>query len=293
MAGFNLYSRGDRMFGIVNSTLLGVFVISILYPFLYVVSLSISSGFMASSGNIVFLPKEMTTAAFEFVLADSRFWISYGNTLFYTFFGTLTSLAFIIPGSYALSRKRLRGRRFFNLMIAFTMWFHAGLIPFFLNMRDLGLLDSRIGILVGFACNAFNIILLRNYFESIPTSFEEAAKMDGANEFQLLWKVFIPLSKPALATIALFCIVSRWNGYFWAMVLLRTEDKVPLQVFLKKTIIDFNYDDEFTNSLTTSMYSVETVTAAIMVASIIPVAIVYPYIQKHFAKGIMLGGIKE
>lgn len=293
MAGYNLYSRGDRLFGTVNAILLGVFVISIIYPFFYILSLSFSSGFMASSGQVVFLPKEPTVAAFDYVLTDPRFWISYGNTLFYTFFGTITSLLFIVPGAYALSRKRLRARRFFNLMIAFTLWFHAGLIPFFLNIRDLGLLDSRIGILVGFACNAFNIILLRNYFESIPASFAEAAKMDGANEFQLLWKVFIPLSKPALATIALFCVVSRWNGYFWAMVLLRSEDKVPLQVFLKKTIIDFNYDDEFTNSLTTSAYSVETVTAAIMVASIIPVAIFYPYIQKHFAKGIMLGGIKE
>lgn len=293
MAGYDLYSRGDRAFGAVNATLLGLFLLSIAYPFVFLVSLSLSSGFMATTGKVVLLPREPTTAAFEFVLSDRRFWISYANTIFYTVFGTLTSLLFIVPGTYALSRKRLRGRRLFNIAIAFTMWFHAGLIPFFLNVRDLGLLDSRVGILLGFACNAFNVILLRNYFESIPASFEEAAKMDGANEFQLLWKVFLPLSKPALATITLLCVVSRWNGYFWSMVLLRSESKIPLQVFLKKTIVDFSFEAEFTNALATSEYSVETIAAAIMVASIIPVALVYPYLQKHLAKGILLGGLKE
>lgn len=291
--GFNLYSRGDRIFGIVNAILIGVFTLSVLYPFVYLASASISSGFAVTAGEVLLLPHDITLAAYKRVLVDARFWISYANTLYYTGFGTLTSLLIIVPGAYALSRPSLRGRRLLNLLVAFTMWFHAGLIPFFLNMRDLGLLDSRFGILIGFACNAFNIILLRNYFESIPKSFEEAAKMDGANEFQLLWKVFIPLSKPALATIALFCIIGRWNGYFWAMVLLRSEDKIPLQVYLKKTIVEMNFDDQFSNSLMHAEYSIETVVAAIMVASIIPVAVVYPYIQKHFAKGIMLGGIKE
>ena len=293
MHGFNLYSRGDRLFGIVNAILIGVFTISVLYPFVYLASASISSGFAVTAGKVLLLPHDLTLAAYDRVLSDERFWISYGNTLFYTVFGTITSLLVIVPGAYALSRPTLRGRRILNLFVAFTMWFHAGLIPFFLNIRDLGLLDTRFGILIGFACNAFNIILLRNYFESIPSSFEEAAKMDGANEFQLLWKVFIPLSRPALATIALFCIIGRWNGYFWAMVLLRSEDKIPLQVYLKKTIVEMNFDDQFSNSLMHAEYSIETVVAAVMISSIIPVAIVYPYIQKYFTKGIMLGGIKE
>jgi putative aldouronate transport system permease protein len=202
-------------------------------------------------------------------------------------------LLIIIPGAYALSKERLWGRRTWNLIIAFTMWFNAGLIPFFLTMRDYGLLDSYFGIIIGFAVNAFNIILLRNFFEAIPKSFEEAARMDGANEFQLLWKVYIPLSKPAIATVALFCIVSRWNGYFWAMVLLRSEEKIPLQVFLKKTIIDLTTDDEFASSLLNSAYSFETVSAAIMVCSIIPVLLFYPFLQKYFNKGILLGGVKE
>ncbi|WP_246806054.1 carbohydrate ABC transporter permease [Ensifer sp. ENS10] len=215
------------------------------------------------------------------------------NTFIYTFGGTAVSLAIMIPGAYALSRPRLRGRKILNLMVAFTLWFNAGMIPFFLNMRDLGLLDSRFGIIIGFACNAFNVILLRNFFEAVPKSFEEAAKMDGASEFQLLWKVFIPLSKPAIITVALFCIVSRWNSYFWAMVLLRGEEKIPLQLYLKRIIVDLTANDEFASSLLTSRYSFETVTAAIMIASIIPVLLIYPSIQKYFNKGITLGGVKE
>ena len=203
------------------------------------------------------------------------------------------SLLIIVPGAYALSRPQLKGRRFWNLFIAFTLWFNAGLIPFFLNMRDLNLLDSYFGIIIAFAVNAFNIILLRNFFESLPQSFEEAARMDGANDFQILWKVFVPLSKPAIATITLFCIVARWNGFFWAMILLQSEEKIPLQVFLRHTIATLSDDQEFTATLTSQPYGPESVTAAIIVCSIIPVLIVYPFIQKYFEKGILLGGVKE
>jgi putative aldouronate transport system permease protein len=215
------------------------------------------------------------------------------NTFIYTIGGTLTSLCIIIPGAYALSRPQLFGRKYANMFVAFTMWFHAGMIPFFLNMRDLGLLDSYFGIIIGFACNAFNIILLRNFFEAVPASFEEAARMDGANEFQVLWKVFIPLAKPAIATVTLFCIVARWNGFFWAMVLLRDEDKVPLQVYLRQIITQLSDDDTFASTLISSAYSYETVSSAIMVCSIIPVLLIYPWVQKHFNKGIMMGGVKE
>lgn len=293
MSGMNLYSRGDRLFAIANMVLIGMFAISTLYPFIYIASLSMSSGFEARAGKVILAPVSFTLEAYQYVLSDPQFWISYKNTFIYTIGGTLTSLAFIIPGAYALSRPQLFGRRFWNLTVAFTMWFNAGLIPFFLNMRDLGLLDSYFGIIIGFAVNGFNIILLRNFFESVPQSFEEAARMDGANEFQILWKVYMPLSKPAIATITLFCIVSRWNGFFWAMVLLQDEDKIPLQVFLRHTIATLSDDQEFGTTLIDAAYSFETVSAAIIVCSIIPVLIVYPFMQKYFEKGILLGGVKE
>lgn len=293
MANMNLYSKGDRAFVILNMVLIGIFTISTLYPFIYIASLSLSSGFEARAGNVILTPMGFTIEAYKRILSESMFWISYKNTLIYTIGGTLMSLAFIIPGAYALSRPQLYGRRFWNLMVAFTMWFHAGMIPFFLNMRDLGLLDSYFGIIIGFAVSGFNIILLRNFFEGIPQSFEEAARMDGANEFQVLWKVYLPLSKPAIATVALFCLVSRWNGFFWAMVLLQDEDKIPLQVYLRHTIATLSDNQEFSATLLDAPYSVETVSAAIIVCSIIPVLIVYPFIQKYFEKGILLGGVKE
>ncbi|WED21009.1 carbohydrate ABC transporter permease [Vibrio sp. JC009] len=292
-ANMNLYSRGDKAFVIMNMFLVGMFTISALYPFIYVASLSMSSGDAVTAGNVVFTPVDMTLAAYDMVLSDPAFWNSYKNTFIYTVGGTLTSLLIIIPGAYALSRPQLMGRKYWNMLIAFTMWFNAGMIPFFLNMRDLGLLDSYFGIIIGFACNAFNIILLRNFFEAVPGSFEEAARMDGANDFQVLWKVFVPLAKPAIATVTLFCIVARWNGFFWAMVLLRDESKIPLQVYLRQIITSLTDDEEFTATLVESAYSFETVSSAIMVCSIIPVLLVYPWIQKYFNKGIMLGGVKE
>lgn len=266
---------------------------STLYPFIYVLSVSMSSGAAVARGDVVLVPHEITFDAFWHVMKDEAFWIAYGNTFFYTIVGTLTSLAFIIPGAYALSRPQLPFRSGLNLFVAFTLWFNAGMIPVFLNIRDLGLLDTRLAIIVAFAVNAFNVILMRNFFESVPRAFEEAARMDGANDFQVLWRVYVPLSRPAIITVALFCAVFRWNGYFWAMVILRDQNKLPLQVYLKEIIVELNMNDEFATGLLSANYSFETVIAAIIVLSIIPVIIVYPYIQKYFQKGVMLGGVKE
>lgn len=289
MQNMNLYSRGDRYFVRLNMLLIAVFTLSTLYPFIYIAAVSFSNGSAAAAGTVFWKPIGLTISAYKYVLSEPLFWSSYRNT----FGGTAVSMLIIVPGAYALSKRQLLGRRFFNLFVAFTMWFNAGMIPFFLNMRDLGLMDSYFGLIIAFACNAFNIILLRNFFEAIPESFEEAARMDGANEFQVLWKVYLPLSKPALATIILFCMVSRWNGFFWAMIVLKDEQKIPLQVYLRQIIARLSDDEEFGQSLLTQGYSVETVTAAIMVCSIIPVLMFYPFIQKYFNKGIMLGGVKE
>lgn len=293
MTRWSLYSRGDKIFAIACAVMVGMFTVATLYPFIYIAAVSFSSGFAAQAGKVVLTPIDATLEAYKYILADPKFWLSYRNTFIYTIGGTAMSLLFIIPAAYALSRPQLMGRRYFNLFIAFTMWFNAGLIPFYLNMRDLGLLDSMFGIIIAFAVNAFNIILLRNFFEAIPQSFEEAARMDGANDFQVLWKVYIPLSKPAIATITLFCIVSRWNGFFWAMVLLQSEDKIPLQVFLRHTLANLSDNDDFAIVQLDAAFSAETVTAAIIVCSIVPVLLVYPWIQKYFEKGILLGGVKE
>lgn len=288
-----IHSRGDRWFGRVNAALLVVFALCTLYPIVYVLALSLSSGAAATSGRVWLWPVEWTLAAHWHVLQNSMFWIAYANTFFYTIVGTLTSLALIVPAAYALSKPRLKGRRVFGFFIAFTMWFHAGMIPFFMNMRDLDLLDSRWGIVIAFAVSAFNVILMRNFFESISPSFEEAARMDGANDLQILWKVYIPLAKPAIATVAMLCAISRWNGYFWSMVLLNDEYKIPLQVYLKKVIVEVNLTEEAAGAMATQAYSLETVTGAIIVLSMIPVMLIYPFIQRYFTKGVMMGGVKE
>lgn len=288
-----IYSKGDLWFGRANGFLLALFALCTLYPIVYVTSVSISSGNAVTAGHVLLWPLEITFAAYEKVVQEKLFWTSYANTFFYTIFGTLTSLIFLIPGAYAMSKARLRARRLMGFFFAFTMWFHAGMIPFYLNLRDLGLLDSRFGILVAFACNAFNLILMRSYFESISLSFEEAARMDGANDLQILLKVYVPLAKPAIATITLLCAIARWNGYFWSMVLLRAEEKIPLQVYLKKTIIELNQTESEAGAMVHAVYSLETVTGAIIVMSMIPVMIIYPVVQKYFTKGVMLGGVKE
>lgn len=233
MAKMNLYSRGDKAFVILNMVLIGMFTISALYPFIYIASLSMSSGFEARAGNVLLTPVGFTLEAYSRVLSEPMFWISYKNTFIYTIGGTLMSLAFIIPGAYALSRPQLYGRRFWNLMVAFTMWFHAGMIPFFLNMRDLNLLDSYFGIIIGFAVSGFNIILLQD------------------------------------------------------------EGKIPLQVYLRHVIMELSDDEEFASTLINAAYSFETVSAAIIVCSIIPILLIYPFLQKYFNKGILLGGVKE
>lgn len=287
------YTRGDRLFGHINAALMLVVVAVSLYPFIYIMAVSLSSGAAVTAGRVLLWPVDVTLAAYAQVLGERAFWIAYANTFFYAIAGTATSLALIVPGAYALSRPRLKGRRAFNFLIAFTLWFHAGMIPFFLNIRDLGLLDSRLGIVIAFACSAFNVILLRNAFEQLPAAYEEAARLDGADDVQLLRYVAMPMVVPTITTVALLCLVARWNGYFWSMVLLFDARKVPLQVYLKKIVVDLRADDAMAARLATASYSFETMTAAVIVTSLIPILLLYPWLLRVFTRGMTLGGVKE
>ncbi len=287
---------GDNLLTIFIYIVLALGGLATLYPFLYVVSSSLSSGNAVIRGLVILFPVEFTTDAYGYVLEDSLFWTSYGNTFYYTFFGTLYSMIISTMGAYALSRRKLKFRRFFNLALVFTMWFNAGMIPSYLNYTALGVKDSRIGIVMAFGVTAFNIILLKNYFENVPESLEQAAMIDGANDFRIFAGIFMPLSKPALVTVTLYYAIGRWNGFFWTMVLISDVNKTPLQVYLRKMIIEQDaVQDEVAATLFTSTatYSFETIVYAVIVCSMIPVIMVYPYIQKYFTKGIMLGGVKE
>jgi putative aldouronate transport system permease protein len=192
-------------------------------------------------------------------------------------------------GAYALSKSRLLFRRKFNLFIVFTMWFSAGIIPSYLNYMGMAV-NNRVGIIVAFGIQAYNIILLRNYFEGVPKEIEEAAIVDGANEFQIFTRIYLPMSKAALATVTLFYATSRWNGYFWSSRLLRDSSEQPLQVYMANKVD--NYQKMFDGMPIDIPYAADSYIYAILVCSIIPVLLIYPYIQKYFAKGVNLGGVK-
>jgi len=265
-----------------------------LYPFVYVLSASFSSGSAVITGEVLLFPKDITLDSYTSILAKDGLWQAYGNTVFYTVVGTAFSILLTICGAYPLSKSRLVGRTFVAFFIAFTLWFGAGLIPTYLNFKELGLLDTRTSIIVGFAVSAFLVILLRTFFQSIPDSLEESAKMDGANDLQILRHIYLPLSKPALVTVGLIYAVGKWNSYFWAMILLNDESKIPLQVLLKKMIVEMSLNEELTGSMNAAnAMSQETFIYATIIVSILPIVLVYPFLQKYFVKGTMIGGIKE
>lgn len=282
-------TRGEKLFYIFNCVFLGIIALLALYPFVYVLSASISSSDAVVTGKVILLPRDINFDSYAKVLSEKGIWIAYFNTFYYTIFGVIVNLILTICGAYALSKKRVMGRTAISFFIALTMWFQPGMIPMYLNFRDLNMLDNRFTIIIGFAITTFYVFLMRTFFQSIPEELEEAAKVDGANDLTILWKVYLPLSKASLVTIGLFYAVYRWNGYFWTMILLSDESKVPLQVLLKKLIVEMNVSDEMGNM---AVYSKETIIYATIIVSIIPIVAAYPFIQKYFVKGAMIGSVK-
>ncbi len=288
----------EMIFKVVSYTLLCIFSLACLYPFVYAISASISGGHAVDYGEVVLFPKDIQFEAFARMFNDNMFWNSYSNTLFLTFYGTIWALVVAILGAYALSKKRLLFRRFFNFFLVFTMLFSAGLVPQYLNYLDtktvfnkIGIMDDKWLVVIAMGMAAMNIILLRNAFEGVPSEIEEAAVVDGATEFQVLSKVYIPMSKSTIATVALFFAISRWNGYFWARQMISNANEHPLQVFIRLRLEEFTDPDYMTGW--NEAYSSDSVIYALIVCSIVPILIIYPFIQKYFAKGVNMGGVKE
>lgn len=281
--------RSEILFKVLAYTLVIVFALMCLYPLLYSFSVSISGKDAYESGEIVLLPKDVTIEAYRIVLHDKAFWISYTNTLFYTLVGCLWSMAISLTGAYALSKEKLMFKRGFNFLLVFTMWFTAGMIPMFLNYKSMGV-DNRWGVVIAFGIQAYNIVLLRNAFSGVPKEIEEAATMDGANEFQLFANVYIPMSKASIATVTLFYAINRWNSYYWARMLISNPYEKPIQVYLRQLIESYQvlYDE----AVVEFSYSADSLAYAIIICSIVPVLVIYPYIQKYFTKGVNLGGVK-
>jgi putative aldouronate transport system permease protein len=282
-------NSSEVVFKAISYITVGLFSLAALYPVLYALSASISGKMAYEFGEVVFLPKDTNFEVYKYLLNNKTFWLSYINTLFYTLFGTGWSMLISTCGAYALSKKKLLFRRQFNLFIVFTMWFSAGMIPTYLNYYTMGV-NNRWGFVFSFGIQAFNIILLRSYFETIPAEIEEAALIDGANEFQIFSKIYLPMSTAPIITVTLFYATTRWNGYFWANLLLREEADAPLQVTMRRLI---EYYSQFAdNSPEELPFATDSYMFAILICSIIPVLIIYPFIQKYFARGTNLGGVK-
>ena len=291
----------EVIFKIVSYVLLTAFALCCLYPFVYAISASISGYEAVEYNQIILLPKNIQFDAFKYVLQGSSgngFWNSYTNTLFMTFYGTIWALGVAILGGYALSKKRLLFRKGFNFFLVFTMWFSAGIVPQYRNylatqdvFHFIGIMDDKWLIVIAMGMAAMNIILLRNAFEGVPSEIEEAARVDGATELQILTKVYIPMSKSTIATVALFFAISRWNGYYWARQMISNGNEHPLQVFIRLKLEKFS-DSEFMGGWN-EPYASDSVIYALIVCSIIPILVIYPFIQKYFAKGVNVGGVKE
>lgn len=284
-----LLNRSEKVFKVCAYVLVIAFAAVTLYPIIYAFSVSISGRVAYESGTIQLWPKDVTFQAYNMVLHSKGFWIAYANTLFYTVLGTAWSMFISLMGAYALQKGKLKFRRQWNFLLVFTMWFSAGMIPMFLNYKEMHV-DNRWGIVIAFGIQAYNVILLRNYFSSIPKEIEEAAIIDGANDFQMLTQIYIPMSKASIATVTLFYAIGRWNGYYWSRMLLSDPYQQPLQVYLRQQIE--NYQKIYDESAVVLPYSADSLAYAIIICSIIPVLIIYPYIQKYFAKGVNMGGVK-
>ena len=288
----------ELIFRILSYVFLTMFALMCLYPFVYAVSASISGRHAVEYGEVILLPKNVQFEAFGSMFSNNMFWNAYSNTLFLTFYGTIWALGVAILGAYALSKKRLLFRKTFNFFLVFTMWFSAGIIPQYLNylqtqsvFQAVGIMDDKWLVVIAMGMAAMNIILLRNAFENVPSEIEEAAIVDGATEFQVLSKVYIPMSKSTIATVALFFAISRWNGYFWARQMISNQNEHPLQVFIRLQLEQYTDPEQMAGW--DKVFASDSIIYALIVCSIIPILVIYPFIQKYFAKGTNVGGVKE
>ncbi len=308
----------ELIFKIISYVFLIIFALMCIYPFIYAISASFSTAGPLERGEVIIFPLGgVQTYAYQYILTDNTFWVSYANTLFMAFIGTLWCMIYTLMGAYALSKKRLLGRRAFNFFLVFTMWFSAGIVPQYLNYLTTGdilaaltgttydEMDQKWLIIIAMGMNAQNIILMRNAFEGVPAEIEEAARIDGATEMQILFKVYIPMSKATIATVALFFGISRWNGYFWAMRMMPDQQfSWPVQVYIRNFIdlhsglVELPPEDNYWKDIIPAGWDVNvvgvmSVVYAMVICAVIPILCIYPFIQKYFAKGVNMGGVKE
>ena len=283
---------GEKAYGLCNGAILVLLALVTLYPFLYVVFASVSDPVkLLGNTNMLLRPAGFTLNAYKKVFSNAAIYTGYMNTIFYVVAGTSINIVATCMAAYVLSRKQLKLRRFFTLLFIFTMYFNGGLIPNYLLIKDLGMINSRLALIIPGAVSTFNLMIMITGFEGIPQALEESARIDGANDWVILFKIIMPLAKPTIMVIMLYYAVGHWNSWFNAMIYIRDADKMPLQMFLR---------DILTRSQLGAMAGQmevedvgQTIKYATIIVSTVPILCVYPFIQKHFVKGVMVGAVKE
>ncbi|NOU66305.1 ABC transporter permease subunit [Paenibacillus sp. LMG 31461] len=282
---------GEKIWQVVVYSILIILALLCLLPFLYVVAVSVTPESEVVRKGIVIIPETYTFLAYKEVFISHGIGQAYKITLFRTIVGTALNVLFTVLAAYPLSKKYLPGRSTFLIFIVFTMMFSGGLIPTYLLIRSLGLLNSPWVLIIPTLISAFNLVIIKGFFEQLPAEIEESARVDGASELQALWRIILPLSMPVLATISLFYAVGHWNSYFDAIVYLNDANLMPLQVVLRNILLNIASEsaESMANSGTVSKFAVQ---MAAVVVTTVPILIVYPFMQKHFTKGVLMGSIK-
>ena len=284
----------QRTFTVVNTAVLVALALVTLYPLLYVVFASFSNPTLfAKHTGPLFWTQGFSLEAYKVVLEKPEILTGYGNTIFYVVVGTAVNMAFTISLAYVTSRPGLYWNKVIMLLIIFTMYFNGGLIPTYLLVQDLGLVDTRWAPILPTAISTFNLIILRTGFAGVPVSLEEAAKIDGASPFRIMVKIIFPLAMPTIAVIILYYAVQHWNSWFQEMIYLRDDDLYPLQLFLRQILIENQQDDMVMATKTADQQALgEIIKYSTIIVSTVPILLVYPFLQKYFTKGVMIGAVK-
>jgi putative aldouronate transport system permease protein len=295
MKKFKSVSAGDMAFDVINTMLQAFIFIIMVYPLYYIVIASISEPSEVLTGHVFLLPKGFQLDGYKQVFRSPDIVTGYLNSIFYTFLGTIINLFVTLPCAYSLSRKDLRGRTGFTLFFSFTMFFSGGMVPSYMVVRGLGLLNSFWALLLPAAMSVWNMIICRNFFEhNIPLELLEVSRIDGCMNIRFFIRIVLPLSKALIAVMTLFYAVGHWNSYFSALLYLTDRAKYPLQLVLRNTLISNSpMTSNTTLTDTAAMHRmIEMLKYALVVVSSVPVLILYPFVQKHFVQGVMIGSIK-
>lgn len=283
-------SATEKVFQVLLLIFLAIMCLTMTYPFLHQITLSLSAG--APQLGVSLIPHDFTFNAYTELVKTNQIWTALGNSLFRTILGTLLMLGVMSAAAYALSKKKLPHRKFYTMLIVITMFFSGGLLPTYMLIQSIDLIETRWALIIPSLINTFWLIIIRNFFMELSEEIEESAKIDGANDVRIFVQIVLPVSKPILATMALFCAVYHWNAWFDALIYAQKNDLIVLQIYLRRLFISHDESMLVAALMSTTPPPKESLKAAALVFTTFPILAVYPFLQKHFAKGILVGSVK-